>query len=233
MKNQKGFVHLHTLFIVIFIMMIVFSIAFVGAVIQIQQEIRSECLKESVAIQKDIIHAEKILLQMNIASTSLRVSYYAAVAVSLFPPTAAVGQAQMRAIQTLRQNLDRAQKLLIRVTETKARIESLGLLARLNQLSWKKRQIWNFYLSLFSYVRLHQTPKMAVHALSSDLAPNYELDNDYKRTQRLELFWQTFFQTKSSAQKILDYQGSLSLTCGAIPERKGNQWSIEIIADKF
>lgn len=233
MKNQNGFVQLHSIFIIIFIMMIIFSIGFIGAVIQVQQEIRSSCLKNSISIQNDIIRSEKILLQMNVASTTLRLAYYAAVAASLFPPTAAAGQAQMKTVQTLRKNLDQAQKLLLQITNAKAKVESLALLANLNQLSWQKKQIWSFYLHLISWVRPIQLPKMAVHAVGSDLAPNYELDTDYKHSQRLELSWQMLFSTNKRSQKFLQDQAAFSLTCGASPERKQNKWSIEIIADKF
>lgn len=233
MKNQSGFIHLHSLFVVIFVTIIIFSIGFIGAIIQIQQEIRSNCLTDSIAIQKEIIQSEKLLLQMNTASTSLKVAYYAAVAVSLFPPTAAAGQAQMRVIQTLRQNLDRVQKSIIKLTNVKAQIESAAMLVRLNQMSWKRRQVWSFYLNLMAFIRPVKIPKMAVHAVSSDLAPNYELDSDYKETQRLELSWQMLFATRDSAQSYLQEKSRFQLQCGALPERNNHQWSIEIIADKF
>lgn len=233
--NNKGFFHLHTVFVLSLLMMILFGIGFIGATIQTQQRVRSLCLKESLQIQNFLMRSEKKLLQMNVASSTLKTAYYAAVAASLFPPTAAVGQAQMQTIQTLRQNLDKAQKLLISSTNQIVQAKSYKLLLDLNYKTNQSQQVWSYYLSLIGGAYIVRVPTMAVHPISSDLAPNYELEPNHKQKQILEFKWHLLFLTRQKAQRFLSEQAQFSIRCGASleKERKSNKWLIEIIADKF
>ena len=208
--------------------------------IQVKVQLRASCLSQGLEIEKKLIRSEKKLFELNGLSTLLRTqllqSYIliAAATASENYAEAAKLLIEIQNIKSKQRQLDQTQKLIINTANAMATLELTNLQGKIQKNSLEKSSIWNFYLKNLFNFQLLKIPKLAVHPDSDDIAPNYELDSDYKQTQKVAYVSQLFFNTRSEAQKVLLSNTLYTSVCELVPDKnEGEKWRIEISMDKF
>lgn len=234
--NRKGFATISLLLFLPLLGSLIFSLGFMGYLIQHKTKIRSTCLTEGRAIQKTLIQNEENLFKLNPSASTLRLQLESAQTELILAAENPVWFAEVKAkiaiIQTEQRQLDLIQQTLIKNGNLQAQIKSASLLIQLNQLSQSTNQIWSFYLQILTKLDLAHTPKMAVVRDSAEPAPIYELDSDYKEKQRLAYRWQTRFETKSGSQRLLKSENDIELYCAVSAKNERNTWTLLIDVDK-
>ena len=239
-KKRNGFSSILLLTILPLFTLIIFSIAFTFYFIQTKVQLRSVCLSHGVELEKKLVQSEKKLFKLNNVSNMLRTQLLQAY-ILLAAATASENYAEaakifieIQKIKSKQSQLDRTQKLIIESANTIAMLDLQMLQQKIQEDNRQRSSTWNFYLKNLFNIQLQQSPRLAVHPDSDDVAPNYELDSDYKQTQRLVYKSQLFFYTSNEAQRILLSNTFYSSTCELIPHNdEGEKWHIEINMDKF
>jgi len=234
--NRKGFATISLLLFLPLLGALIFSLGFIGYLIQHKTKIRSTCLTEGRAIQKTLIQNEESLFELNPSASSLRLQLELAqtelILAAEDPVWFAEVQAKIALIQSEQRQLDLIQQTLIKNGNLQVQIKAATLLMQLKQLSQSTNQIWSFYLDSLTIIQLMHTPTMAVVRDSPEPAPVYELDSDYKQKQKLAYRWQTRFETQSSAQKLLESRNEIELDCAVSAKNERNTWTLLIDVDK-
>lgn len=239
-KRQNGFSSILLLTLLPLFSLIIFSMAFSFYFIQAKVHLRAKCLSQGVEIEKKLVQSEKKLFQLNTVSTLLRTqllqSYIllAAATASENYAEAAKILIEIQNIKSKQSQLDRTQKLIIHWANATAVADLQNLQQKIQDDSQQRSFIWNFYLKTLFNIQLQKIPRLAVHPDSDDVAPNYELDSDYKQTQKLAYASQLFFYTRNEAQRVLASNTRYTSACELIPHNdEGEKWHIEINMDKF
>lgn len=218
---------------------IVFSFLFLSFVAQAKMQFHSVALQESIDLQKKIIKAEKMLFDMNLLSTTLRLKLaadatllsLASIAMDL-PEMIRLGAEIAQTIKKQKQ-LDKVQKTLINTTNAFIKIKVAQLTYQLNSNAYSFEKNWSHFLTAFFAITPTNIPTMAVQAdTSAGWGPNYGLTKNYKQQQMVAFKWHLFFFTKDDAQKFLDTKNYFELSAGATAN-KGDTWSVEIKKDKY
>ncbi len=218
---------------------IVFCFGFISYFVQIKTKLRSHCLLKTIEIQKNLIQSENALFALNPVSTLLRTQLLLAEAALIAAiatgnePAVVQTKIEIHRIKKLQTELDLQQKKIILGAKIKSESDSFQLLTELNRILIQNKNIWNFYINSTSQINQTIKPQFAVQADSSDVAPNYELDLDYKSIQTVRFKLQHRFQTTELSQNMIKTQNVLSLSCGSRPQMEAQHWTIEINADKF
>ena len=233
LNNSKGSAAIFLISVLPLVFLICISFWFTTTFVQLKSRVRSTCYLESIQIQKEIIHYEQKLFALNPVSTALRLRMLAAIAMSVIPATAGVGLEQIAEVRRQQEQLDRLQKSIIQAALVQSQIKSGVLLQKIHSHIREMTPLLQIYLWINNVVYMTSRPTISVQPDFEDLAPNYGLRADYKSTQKLVLSWQYRFQTKQSAQQLLTSNNQFDFSCGAGPNKKGNQWSVEIKGDKF
>lgn len=238
-RNNRGFASLLLLSTLPLFFLLLFSVAFLYAYIDIKTNLRSLCLTEGIQTQKQIIEAEKKLFQLNLLSNSLKtkliltyVQLAAAVAAEN-PPAIALAIKEIELIKSQQKNLDTLQKTIIYTADLLAKNQSFNLYQNLLRKINLSQNNWSYYLLISGLLQIVTSPKVAVHPTSDDLAPNYELDTDHSETQRLALIWQLSLFSNRKAQQLLNTKNYFYSECSVYSNFKENTWHIEIQTDKF
>ncbi len=199
----------------------------------------STCLTESIELQKKIIRAEKQLFLLNPLSTTLQTQLKvataelaAATAVGNFPAAAKATEALVK-IRSDQLKLNQLQSGIISSTNAFIKIDDAIIVNKIKARTFQKNQNWFIYFKMFFSVRSAFSTEMAVQPKTSGLAPNYELKAAYKSNQTVAYNWQFIYFTKAESQKLLISENSFLLSCGTMPNRKADSWSVEIQKDKF
>lgn len=237
LNNNRGSGAVLALTILPLLFLIYGTFALTGYLIQIKSRVRSTCILQSIELQKEMIGFEKKLFQLNPLSTTLRLRLIAAEAQLLTsagnPVAIAAALAQIASIREQQQVLDGIQKTIIKTAHFKSQLATAAMLLKIQMHLQEMGSIWQFYLTSFSAMYVSHAAQVAVEPDFEDLAPNYGLTSDYKTAQKLVLTWQHSYRTKQAPQRIIDSANQFEFTCGAGPNKKGNQWSVEINAGKF
>ncbi len=237
LKNSSGSAAVFILSILPLFFLIFTSFSMTGYLIQLKSRVRATCVQQSIAIQKEIIGFEKKLFALNPLSTLLRARMILAVAelaaASGNPIAVAIALEKINSIRNQQEKLDLTQKSLIKTAQFKSQLATYQLLSNIKNHFQDMGRFWKFYLSATNALFISQHPQIAVEPDFDDLAPNYGLKADYKTTQQLVLSWHHSYRTNKNAQQILSSANRFEFSCGAGPNQKGKQWSVEIKGDKF
>lgn len=212
----------------------IFATSFVGYLIQHKTQIRSTCLLDARAIQKNLIQNQENLFRLNPLASALRVRLrlaYTELALAIAaenPIWIAEVQAKIFQIKTEQKKLDGLQQTLIQKGNLEALTQTIDLQQKLDNIGQNLGSIWNFYLHSLTAITLIKAPKMAVIRDSPDLAPIYELALDHQQQQRLVLNWQNRFKTKSSSQSFLKSENDVEWTCSVSAKKERMIWSLLI-----
>lgn len=218
---------------------LLFSIAFIGFLIQHKTRLRSTCITEATQIQKNLIRNEENLFRLNPLARALRLQLnlaYAelAAAVAAQNPAwqARVG-IKISRIKKHQRQLDKTQKLLLQKARLDLQMQTLNLQIKLQQNAQQISSIWQFYLDSLTAVTIEHFPQVSVKPDSSDVAPVYELKEGYSKQQKLAYRWQHRFYTKPSTQKLLDSENQFEMFCAVSAQKERNEWRLSINAVKF
>ena len=218
------------------LMTILFSFSFLSFISKAKISFRSECLKETINLQKKLIQAEKKLFFFNFPARTLEIRLLKASAIAVAVPGTPAGiaaLAEVTAIQLEQLRLDKVQKVIIFTATLEAQAETLRIQRKLTQMSHSLGKVWSFYIRTLFVVSPAQITEMAVQPLRFGFAPTYELKPQYKRLQAVAFNWQFQYWTKSESQDLFQSSNSFQLSCGTEPERNGEVWTVEIQKDKF
>jgi len=232
LKSQTGFIALQMLPVILIVMGLAFSFAFLGFAAQMKTQFRSTCTTETIDLQKTIINYEKKLFWLNPASSALRKALQIAEAAALVPATAAQALQAIESIKKAQDFLDKTQKTLIKAANLHIQTKNIQLIYKLNKNAYDTNKNVSDLLRSFFIVHPTNSPSLAVKPDKDEIAPNYELVDDYKDRQMVAYKWQLFFFTKADAQNILETRNSFQLECGATADKDENTWSVEIKKDK-
>lgn len=200
---------------------------------------RSQCLTESIELQKHLIKAEKSLFLLNPISTALRVKleiYSLQLAIAI--DTGNAGEAARLAIEIentieKQKKLDKAQNALIDAANTYAKIRMVMIAGQMNYKSYKDSDRWSYFLTSLRAIYPEKIPELAVKPDTTfGWGPNYGLTDDYKTRQMVAFNWHLLFSSNDKAQKLVDTKNYFALSCGATAQ-KGDSWTVEIRKDKF
>ena len=200
---------------------------------------RSQCINESILIQKNLVRGEETLFKLNPLAVALRLQLrvaYVKLAAAIFaenPALIAAIKLEIDQIKASQLQLDQSQKLIIKTTELNTSLKMIGLQTQLSDISNQISSIWDYYLKTMTTVKITKMPKLSIVPDSPDIAPVYELSADHAVRQRLAYQWQHRFQTKTDAQALLNSENEFEMTCGSTAENKGGKWVILINAGKY
>ena len=217
----------------------IFCFSFLSFVSIAKMQFLSTCLTESIELQKKIIRAEKQLFLLNPVSTTLQTQLAVATAelavatASGNAPAVAKALASLAKIRSDQLKLSQLQSSIILSTNAFIKIGNAVILNKIQTQTFQTSQSWFIYFKVFFSVRSGQATEMAIQPQTSGLAPNYELKPTYKANQTVAYHWQLKYFTKNESQKLLNSQNSFLLSCGTIPERKADTWSVEIQKDRY
>ena len=205
----------------------------------LKDQFRQTCLVEAVNIERHLINAEQKLFKMNAVSTALRIEIVAlqagiATALATFnAPLAAQLTRQLHTAYKQQDMLDSAQKALIRFADLRAKAEYFRLFTKNNAELYQRTSAWSQFLLSFSLMRPTTPPRLSVKPDSiGGKGPNYELESNYKTTQRVELFWNSFLMNLKTA--LLDNSSAIrySMRCQIEAHEKDKKWELKINLDK-
>ena len=200
---------------------------------------RSQCINESIVIQKNMVRGEETLFKLNPLAVALRlqlrVAYVklTAAIIAENPVLIAAIKLEIDQIKASQLQLDQSQKLIIKTTELNTSLKMRALQAELSHISHQISSVWDYYLKTMTTVKITKMPKLSIVPDSPDIAPVYELSSDHAVRQRLAYQWQHRFQTKTDAQALLNSENEFEMTCGSTAENKGGKWAILINAGKY
>lgn len=216
---------------------IVFSFAFLSFVAQSKMQFRTQCTTESIDLQKKIINSERMLFALNPISTTLKIIYQALelarIAAMGYPLALPPIEAAIRQVTAIRQALDKLQKVIIKGADILINAETARITFAMNANAYETRDRWSYFLNSFFFVKPEGIPKFAVESDSDDVFPNYGLTKDYKRQQMVAYNWHLLFSTKSEPQQVLESRGLFEMACGATADKGDKKWLVEIRKDKF
>lgn len=236
--NHRGFATISLLLFLPVLVLMIFTFGFSGYLIQHKTKIRSTCLTEGRKIQEALANNEESILRLNPIAQALRLRLKLAYAELLAATAAAnhpgiiLAEAKILQIQQQQRQLDSLQKMLLQKTKRENTFRVSSMQARLNQIDNEASQIWNFYLRLFAFSSLAHSPEVALVRDSPDVAPVYELAQDHDKRQRLVFQWQTHFQTKSTAQNLLEAEAEVEFLCNISAKKEGTKWNLLINVGK-
>lgn len=216
----------------------IFSVGFIGYLVQHKTKIRSTCLNEGRRIQENLVRNEESILKLNNLVSALRLrlklayAELAAATAAENPIWMARAQAKILAIQRQQKQLDTLQQSLIKKAKFEVLTQTLNLQNQMNQIDQQTNRIWQFYLDIFAFSILEHKPEVALERDSPDVAPIYELSSDYERKQRLALIWQSRFETKTNAQKVLSSHNKVEFKCRVGAKKEGQKWNLLINVGK-
>lgn len=239
LQKETGFFSVH--FVLFFLLMTSFVLVqgYLLHAGSLKDKFRQTCLTEAVDIERTLIQMEKRLFKLNTVSTALRlqiaalkVGIIAAVATYNAPLVARLTQ-QLHNAYKQQDLLDSAQKALIRFANLQAQAQYLRLFAKTNQNLFQQTSAWSEFLLSFSLMRPSKLPRLSVKPDSiGGKGPNYELENNYKTIQRVELFWNSHLINIKTAllasSKVIRY----SMRCQIEAQKKDDTWVLEISLDK-
>ena len=223
---------------ILIVMGLAFSFAFLGFAAQMKTQFRSTCTTETIDLQKTIISYEKKLFWLNPVSTTLRLDLIAAkveLGIALASDNATAAAKALEKIEEIKEKqnqLDKAQKALIQAANLYIKTKNAQIIYQLNKNGYDTNKNPSALLTSFFVVRPTNSPWLAVKPDKDEIAPNYELVDDYKDRQMVAYKWQLFFFTKADAQNILETRNSFQLECGATADKDEDTWSVEIKKDK-
>lgn len=206
------------------------TFAFISFLAEAKTQFRKSCLTESIQLQKEIIIAEKTLFALNPLSTALQLQFDLKLAELPFSfgPAYIKVAAELAKIEADQMKLDRSQRSLISSTNFLINLKLAAITTQMLQNSIVQSKRWQSFLMTFFTIYPERMARMSVRAISYGIAPNYELQDDYKRLQMVAFTWQMKYQTRRDAQTLVDAQPSFVMHCQAVPEERDEKWSIEI-----
>ncbi|MFZ3230812.1 MAG: hypothetical protein WA160_11455 [Pseudobdellovibrio sp.] len=217
--------------------MILFSLVYLSYVSEVKMQFRKSCLDESISLQKKMIQSEKLLFALNPLSTYLQTNLtYKEVLLKtagINPYLAIELEAEIIIIKEQQALLDKKQKAIIATAKAYILSSQGSTLKKLTQNAYISQDKWAPYLKKIFRIGLNSQSQFAVKAESSGIAPNYGLEQDYKRLQRVAYNWHLQLLTKNENQNILKSNNDFAMSCGTMANKSGNTWSIEIIKDKY
>ena len=237
-KFNQGFATISLMLFLPLLCLMVFSFGFSGYLIQHKTKIRSTCLTEGRKIQENLVRNEESVLKLNSVASALRLRLnlaYLELAEAEASGNAAWitrALAKIAAIEKQQKQLDSLQKFLIKKAKLEVSIRVASMQNQLNGIDHDTQKIWRFYLNIFAISMVTHVPEVALVRDSPDVAPVYELAKDHQSKQSLAFRWQTIFQTKASAQKLLDSENEVGFLCRVSAKKEGTKWNLLINADK-
>ncbi|MBC7464687.1 MAG: hypothetical protein H7256_01730 [Bdellovibrio sp.] len=225
------------IFVLMALLIIVFSFAFLSFVAQSKMQFRTACTNDSIELQKKIIVAEKTLFALNPVSTALKIAYHILelerLAALANPELLPIIEAKIQQVTAARQALDKSQKAIIRAAELIIKVEIARSTVAMNKTAYETRDRWSYFLQSVFIVKPDRIPKFAVQPDSDDIASNYGLTKGYKQEQMVAYNWQLLFFTKNDVQQVLESRGLFEMACGATADKDDKKWLVEIRKDKF
>ncbi len=213
---------------------LLFCFGFLSFVAQSKMQFRTNCLKKSVELQRQIIKSEKVLFALNPLSTALQTRYdstqaelVTASAANNYPAVIKL-EADLIKIRLDQLKLDTLQKSIINSSQIMVTTSLLQLTNNFHLDSQRLNKLWTGFLDIFFVIYFPNKTIIAVRAASSGVAPNYELTSQYKSSQKVAFVWQMKYWTRNETQKLLSSENQFELSCQALPNKNGDQWSIEI-----
>jgi hypothetical protein len=239
LKSNAGFFKLYLLFFISLLATFMFAFGFIFYASQSKESFRKVCITQATELQKSLITSEQKLFLLNTPSTILRLqlaALYASLLVT--PPPADIGLiSEIEETESLQEQLDQTQKMIIKTAQAKALIDFTKLVTESNANNLDLKKNWTFYLYILTATLPLHLPQLAVRPDSlGGTAPNYELETDYENKQRVELKWHNLFSLKQNAQEILRPSGffneasvfNYELICNIQPERRNSAWGLKI-----
>ncbi len=219
--------------------LLLFSFSFSAYLIQFKTKMRSSCIQESISFQKKLIQNEESLFKLNPLALILRQQLIlkealllAALAAENIPLIAKL-KIEISEIRRQQKNLDQLQKKIIQKAQLQMQTQRLAIEFQLNQISQNTNLIWKYYIQSFTSIKILKRSHLSIQADSSDLAPVYDLTDDYIEQQKLAYSWQHFYETARSNQQFIKEKNEIEMSCGASAKKQGARWNILINADKF
>lgn len=240
LNKQQGFFSIHFIFFVSLISVTLLGYTYIFYVQKQKDLFRKVCYYDLAQIQKQLVLFEKQLFRLNVPSTFLRTRLkmlYAELALAVASQNAhLVAKINLEIQQVISQQkkLDLFQKSIIQ----QARIYSKSQLSLLNKqitsANNHENSIWK------RWVRENKTyslKKDIIFAVKPDaiggLAPNYELQDNYKRLQELNFNLHLQFSNEQKNQNLLPTQQEYSLFCSISFHNQGDLWDLKINQDKL
>ena len=238
-NNSKGFFSVHFIFFFLLMTAFVLTQGYVLLASSLKDQFRKTCLTEAVSIERHLVNAEQKLFKLNAVSTALRaeiIALKAAIAAAVATYNAPLAEQltlQLNKAYKQQDLLDSAQKALIRFADLRAQTEYFLIFTKNNPKLYQRTSAWSEFLFSFSSMRASQPPRLSVKPDSiGGKGPNYELESNYKTTQRVELFWNSFLLNLKT--ELLENASMIqySMHCQIEAEEKEKKWELKINLDK-
>lgn len=198
------------------------------------------CRTELLKTQSEAKESLDRLLALNKLATSLRlqlqfarIQRLAALASHNYP-LAAQALARILAIQSQQRTLDQIQKKIILMANYQM---SSGLFKVVSRLRAQDAENLMRATPIFKFRidSIRTFPKtLAVHPDLPDVAPVYELDNDFSRSQGLSVSWNSRFETNSNkGPRWIQNQHSKKDHCAVSLEKQNGTFKEVLIEDRL
>ena len=213
---------------------LLFCFGFLSFVAQSKMQFRTACLKNSIDLQRQIIKSEKTLFALNPLSTALQAQYDLTqaelVAASLANnyPVVIKLEADLIKIKFDQAKLDSLQKSIIASSQILITTSVTKLTNQFQSDSQRLNNLWSGFLDIFYVIHFPNKTQISVKAVTSGVAPNYELTSQYKESQKVAFVWQMKYLTRTDQQKLIQAENQFEVSCQALPNKSGDQWNIEI-----
>lgn len=197
-------------------------------------QFRTNCIKNSIDLQRQIINSEKALFALNPQSTGLQLNYnltkaelIAASIANNYPAVIKLGD-ELTKIHLQQIKLDSLQRSIITGAQISINASLMKLTLQFNSDSRRLKNLWQGFLNILFIIDPPAKPQIAVKAVTSGIAPNYELTLQYKRTQKVAFVWHMKYSTRREQQKLVHTENQFEVSCQALPNQNGDQWNIEL-----
>lgn len=237
--KSPGFAAVTLLLFLPLICALLFSIGFIGHLIQHKTKLRSTCITEVTQIQKNLIQNEQDLFKLNPLARALRLQLrlayieLAAAVAAENPAWVAEVTLKIFKIKNEQSRLEKVQQAILLKAQMQLRMQTYSLTKKMHQLSNDLNQIWQFYIKSLTVIEITHNAQVAVVRDSAEPAPIYELAQDYQTRQSLAYRWHSRFKTQPSAQNLLNGESQLEMSCNVTAVKERNSWRILINVAKF
>lgn len=239
LNSQKGFAMVLALSLLPLLLAAGFAFLFSGHLLKNWMQSLHICRTELLKTQSQAKSSLDRLLALNKLATSLRaqllaarIQRAAAIAAQNYP-LAAQALARIFAIQAQQRTLDLAQKKLILMANFQM---SSGLRRVISRLHTQDANNLTRSTALFEFRidSIRTFPKtLAVHPDSPDVAPVYELNNDFSQSQGLSVSWNSRFKTNSvRGSRWIQNQHAKKDHCAVSLKRENGSFKEILIEDK-
>jgi hypothetical protein len=230
MRSQKGFAAVYLLCFVPLLLALLFAVYMYFTYSDSHLELTQSCLVEQIETQEKVKRSLKTLLSLNPKAIRLKAQYETAVlhmrAAAASGNTAAFTAAQLRVsyIWNQRMLLDLQQKSIINSANFYLQSQQSQLFLKLQREALARKNKFGFFAQTDVKDLKFKPVKLAVVPASKDIAPVYQLSENFIEDQALEVTWILKLKARPPVSLFLPVETSSPQSCSTTINNKEDSW---------